>query len=454
VEDVHDPAYAERLGAEHPEELLRRREFLARTAKAAGAGAALAAAMGPQALIAEAARREARNALPSPRNLPIDTFVILMMENRSFDHFLGWLPKADGRQAGLSYVDGEGQRKFTHLLAPDWQGCDHPIPGHTWGEGRVQFNNGRCDGFLAPGSGNDEFAIGYYRKRDVPFLAALTWNGTTFDRYFSSLLGSTNPNRSYMHAAQSYGDKFMFFDIPGDGKPGPQFPTPKGRPFSTTIHHRLRQRGRRAITFFSDDNYGAVWGPKGYRDSAPIGEYFRRAGAGTLPAVSFVDPQLMGAKEVRGLSNDQHNVSDIRTGEWFMSEVVHAFLDSPQWRRGALFLIYDEWGGYFDHVRPPSVPDARQSDDVDEDFGQMGFRIPAVVLSPWAKRGVVNHTRLGHESILKFIEYRFGLRPLTVRDARANNIGTALRFPRSGRVPHLDPPDLPRAREWLSQPCP
>lgn len=465
MDDVHDPAYAERLGAEHPDELLRRREFLARTAMAAGVGAAGLAALGPGTLVAQAARLEARVPLPSPRNIPIDTFVVVMMENRSFDHFLGWLPKADGRQAGLSYVDAQGQRKFTRNLAPDYQGCGHPTPGHTWPQGRVQFNDGRCDGFLAAGSGNDEFAIGYYRERDVPLLAALTRNGTTFDRYFSSLLGSTNPNRSYMHAAQSYGDKFMFADIPGDGKPGPQFPTPPGRPFDTTIHHRLRQRGLRATTFYSDDNYGAMWGPKGYRDSAPLADYFQRAATGRLPALSFVDPQLMNAKEALGVSNDQHNVSDIRTGEWFMSDVVHAFLDSPQWRRGALFLVYDEWGGYFDHVRPPSVPDARASSDVDDDFGQMGFRTPAVVLSPWARRGAVDHGRFGHESILKFVEYRFGLRPLTVRDARANNIGAALRFPTQRRrdvaltgagrrVPNSDPPDLPRAREWNSQACP
>jgi phospholipase C len=86
-----------------------------------------------------------------------------------------------------------------------------------------------------------------------------------------------------------------------------------------------------------------------------------------------------------------------------MSDVVHPFLRSPQWKRGALFLVWDEWGGFFDHVAPPSVPDANQSSDLDENFGQMGFRVPAVVLSRYAKRGKVIHTRFGHESILRMV---------------------------------------------------
>ena len=109
-----------------------------------------------------------------------------------------------------------------------------------------------------------------------------------------------------------------------------------------------------------------------------------------------------------------------------MSDVVHAFIESPNWERGALFIVYDEWGGFFDHVRPPSVPDARQSSNIDEDFGLMGFRIPAVAISPYAKRGAVSHLPCGFESIIKLITYRFGLGSLTTRDARARNIGDSM----------------------------
>jgi phospholipase C len=105
--------------------------------------------------------------------------------------------------------------------------------------------------------------------------------------------------------------------------------------------------------------------------------------------------------------------------------------------------VYDEWGGFFDHVRPPRVPDIRNSTDPNADFGQMGLRIPAVTVSPWVRRGFVSHSIFGFESILKMIEYRFGIAPLTRRDAYAQNIARSFDFeskPRLG-IPALpDPP--------------
>jgi phospholipase C len=134
-----------------------------------------------------------------------------------------------------------------------------------------------------------------------------------------------------------------------------------------------------------------------------------------------------------------------------MADVVHAFLESPQWKRGALFIVYDEWGGFFDHVAPPRVPDVRGSRDLAKDFGLMGFRIPAVCVSPWVRRGHVAHSIYGFESILKLIEYRFGLKPLTVRDRYARNIGRGFDFQSK---PRLAVPDLPRPEHVVSQPCP
>src|SRR6266571_834311 len=103
--DICDPEAAERLADAAPDEYLKRRDFLARTAAGAGLAAGLAGTLSPATLVAEAARVQRREHLPSPRNMPVDTFVVLMMENRSFDHYLGWLPGADGQQSGLSYVD-------------------------------------------------------------------------------------------------------------------------------------------------------------------------------------------------------------------------------------------------------------------------------------------------------------------------------------------------------------
>ena len=109
------------------------------------------------------------------------------------------------------------------------------------------------------------------------------------------------------------------------------------------------------------------------------------------------------------MSADEHPLGDVRLGQAFMSDVVHAFIESPNWERGALFIVYDEWGGFFDHVRPPSVPDVRRSSNIDNDFGLMGFRIPAVTVSPFAKRGAVSHLLCGFESIIK--PHHLPLRP-------------------------------------------
>lgn len=436
MSDIRDPGHAERLAWESPDGFLRRREFLQRTARLAALGSGAAALLSPDQLVSAAAAQQAKaSALPAGRNLPIDTFVVLMMENRSFDHYLGWLPGADGMQSGLQYTDADGQSFATHRLTGDFQGCDHPDPDHSWAGGRQQFDGGKMDGFLRSGT-NDVFSIGYYQEDDLPFIPHVAQSFTTFDRFFCSLLGSTYPNREYMHSAQSYGMTDNSFPIATGGFP------------DTTIFAALAKAGVSNRYFYSDIPFSALWGAPGIARSGQVQEYYERCASGTLPAVSFVDPSFNG--EDQGTSGDEHPHGDVRTGQAFMADVVHAFLESPQFRRGALFIVYDEWGGFFDHVAPPRVPDARSSADLDADFGQMGLRIPAVAVSPYARRGHVDHGIYGFESILKMIRYRFGLDPLTRRDAYARNIARSFDF---DSKPRLDVPDLPKPAHVISGAC-
>ena len=419
------------------DEYLRRREFLARAALTAGLGTGLATVLDADTLVAEAARQQRRRPLPSPRNLPIDTIVVLMMENRSFDHYLGWMPEADGRQAGLAYVDEKGVRATTRPLAPDWQGCGHADPDHSWNGGRVQLNGGRMDGFLK--GRNDELAISYYVDGDLGFIQHAAKASTTYDRFHCSVLGPTYPNREYMHAAQSYGRKDNYIPIQEQGFP------------DTTIWAACERAGVSHHYYYSDIPVTALWGSSATRRSGRVEEYYAQCATGTLPHVSFVDPPFgpqLAAGDVRA---DEHPHGDVRAGQAFMADVAHAFMESPQWRRGALFIVYDEWGGFFDHVRPPRVPDNRNSRNLAEDYGQMGIRIPAVVLSPYARRGHVDHSIYGFESILKMIEYRFGVRPLTKRDRYAQNIARS--FDWEGR-PRLEPPQLPDPAQVMSRECP
>src|SRR3954449_11120858 len=438
--DIRDPDSAERLASAAPDEYLRRRDFLTRTAATAGLAAGLATTLSPTTLVAEAARVQRREHLPRPRNMPVDTFVVLMMENRSFDHYLGWLPNADGMQAGLSYVDQNGKTWQTRRLAPDWQGCGHPDPDHSWDGGRGQLNGGACDGFLK--TGNDEFAISYYEEKDLGFIPAAAKTFTTFDHFHCSLMAATLPNREYMHAATSYGEK--------DNNLPPQTHYQTGFP-DTTIWASLAAKGISNRYFYTDIPVTALWGAPGLARSGNIAEYYERCATGTLPQVSFVDPNFAGSVgEGPGLSGDEHPHGDVRTGQAFMADVAHAFMESPQFKRGALFITYDEWGGFFEHVAPPRVPDLRNSPDINADYGLMGFRIPTIAVSPWVRRNHVEHTLYGFESILKFISYRFGIAPLNTRVAHANNIGRSFGW---RHKPRLEVPDLPRPEHVVSQPC-
>jgi phospholipase C len=426
---------AEFFEAQAPEAYHTRRDFLQRTAVTAGLAAGLGLVLDPDTVIAEAARRQRRVKIPAPRNLPIDTFVVLMMENRSFDHYLGWLPGADGRQAGLQFTDKHGTVHATHRLIDVFQGCGFLDPDHSWDGGRTELDGGRMDGFLRADS--DVCSIGYYTEQDVPFTPHMAKAFTAFDRFFCSLLSSTYPNREYMHAAQSY------------GMVDNSLPTSQGGFPDTTIFAALSKAGVSNRYFYSDLPFSALWGEAGLARSSQVQQYYEQAAAGTLPALSFVDPSFQG--EDQGTSGDEHPHGDIRVGQAFVADIVHAFMESPQWSRGALFVVYDEWGGFFDHVVPPRVPDLRSSRDLSKDFGQMGFRIPAVLVSPYARRGHVDHSIYGFESILKMIRYRYGLPPLTPRDLYANNIAYAFDWESK---PQLEPPQLPTPPAVISSACP
>ena len=412
---------------------LRRREFLARTAAAAGLAGLSSLPAGT--LIAEAARAQATG-LPSPRNLPLDHVVVVMMENRSFDHYFGWLGSADGSQ-DETYLDPEtGEQVATRhasSLEAQWQGCGHPDPGHGWEAGRSQLQGG----FLAEGSGNDEFALTYYDEGEIEFLHAAAGAYTVYDRFFCSLLGPTWPNRYYKWSAQSGGRKD---NTPPLETAGNQW---------ETIFDRAIGRGLSARYYNSDLPFSAVWGPRGVTWTRPLAEYHADCALGTLPNIAFVDPPFRDGGGGDGISADEHPHGDVRLGQAWMADVVRAFAQSPCYRRGALFVVYDEWGGFFDHVRPPRVRDARAGADLDEDFGQMGFRIPAVAISPFARGGNVRHARLGFESIIKLISYRFGLGHLTVRDRYATNIGETLDWTRED----FEVPDLPDPEHVASRPC-
>jgi phospholipase C len=367
---------------------------------------------------------------------PLNHIVILMMENRSFDHWLGWLSKdetwmeAGKRTYGGDFnVDAKLDQRFTgasgdvataHMLellkgGNPYRGCDHPDPGHSWDKGRAQ----RDKGFLADGSGNDLFALGYFLGDDLPVTSRLARRFTVCDQSFASVLGPTFPNREYFLSGQSGGNKTNA--LPKDG----------GFAWDNIID-RLAKAGVSVKSYYVDLPVPLLWGERMTPFVHKIDDFFTDAKAGQLPSVSFVDPGF-----TTGARTDNHPHGDIRAGERFVGDVFHAFAESPNWADGAFLLTYDEWGGFFDHVKPPTLPDDHASATDLENFGQAGFRVPTLIASPFAQTGFVDHRQYDHTSILRFLEWRFlGAPPegdggspdwsLTTRDRKANNIGASL----------------------------
>jgi phospholipase C len=394
---------------------LTRRELLG-----SAAGLGLAATIGaPVTTQASAGTtgRSAYPALPDPRRSGLDHIVVVCMENRSFDHYLGWLPGSDCRQRGLTYVDDAGRKHHTHRLT-DRTGCGFADPDHSYEGGRVQFNRGRLDGFRK--GSNDDFALGYYVEADLPFYGPLLKQAATYDRYFCSILGPTYPNRFYTHAAAT--------DRISNTSATSNLPT---------IWDTLAARDVPARYYFSDVPFLALWGQKYLRIASPIARFFSDAASGQLPAYSYLDPFFLG--EDQGGSNDDHPHADIHRGQAFLSLVARALVSSPLWSRTALVITYDEWGGFFEHVRPPRLPDDHDTGPSGkDDHAQAGFRVPCIVLSPFARKRHVGHNVYDHTSILKLVEWRFGLKPLTKRDRAARNLAESFDFRRPDpRVPSL-----------------
>lgn len=351
------------------------------------------------------------------------------MENRSFDHFLGWLPNADGKQAGLSYVDQTGATQHTHHLAGDFTGCGHIQPDHSYQGGRIQYNAGKMDGFLRADS--DTFSIGYYQEEDLTFFGALARQYTTLDRYFCSFMGPTAPNRIFLHSAQT------------DRTSG----TPDLCELET-IWDRLSDAGVSARCY---SPILELWGSE-YADIIfDYEDYLKDAAAGQLPAVSFVDPYspMLGAA-------DDHPFSDIRNGDAFLSQMYHALANGPCWRSSVLIITFDEWGGFFDHVPPPRVaaPNAVDTDLIDG-RALLGFRVPTLIVSPFSMGSPlfprVNSTVFDHTSVLKLIEWRWNLKPLTARDAsdEIGNLASTLDFAN----PRTKTPVLPVTVPVAQSPC-
>jgi len=469
----------------------------------------------------------------------INHIIIVMQENHSFDNYFGVLAYAHGSP----YRNGNGACAATDNRCVDGLTCSidalgdlacknsnldddgtvvrafhepsrcvSPDLDHGWfathREGNFLSPNSTVTHFLADGfvrvndlteqidngveSPTDDSTIGYFNQSDIPFYYDLAQKFAIGDRYFSSLLGPTFPNRSYLMAATSFGH-LTTNDI---------IPPPGGyKPNTGTIFDLFNNYGVTWADYFQDAPQAGFFLPNDPH-FLPLANFLAQAagipGAGPLPQVSFVDPNL--GLEGTLLENDEHPPTDIQRGQAFVSQVVNALRNGPFWKDSILFITYDEHGGYYDHAKPPAAPQggALTPDgiapgqcrdrsfppfsevpgggaecsynftsttdttlaDAEQlcpalatnptgpypaecaNFNQLGIRVPLIVVSPFAKPSYVSHTVGDHTSLLALIERRFltingTTAHLTKRDEFANPLEDMFDFENS---PSLNTP--------------
>ena len=373
----------------------------------------------------------------------IEHIVVLMMENRSFDHMLGYLSleggrgDVDGLRAGHANVHAGVSYPVHHLqrtaLGP------RQDPSHT-GESvarQLQDNNGGFVTDYAQTHADDPdigLVMGYYNGADLPMYDFLARQFCVCDRCYSSVPGATWPNRLYAVSGRAAGSK--------DSKRVPLY---ANRSF---VRHL--ERAMVSWKFYS------AWKPWSlaltddhYRSSEfyePFGSSQRRYGfigdalAGTLPSVSWIDPHFF--------ANDDHPPADIRAGQALVAQVYQALARGPAWQRTLFILSYDEHGGFFDHVPPPAAVDD------DPAYRQYGVRVPMLLVSPWIAAGSVSHAVYDHTSIIKTILQRFcraadgSLPDMGARVAAASGLGAVLNLAQPRAAPAVPASVAAQRAQW------
>lgn len=383
--------------------------------------------------------------------MPFEHIIVVMMENHSFDNLLGDLGRTrtdvdalhfDGSGAATNSNPGAGGAAGSAAF-PFADTAQTTQVTQSWAATHEQVNGGAMDGFVRSSNGARE-PMGYYTPEVLPFAYSLASQFTIGDRWFSSVPGPTYPNRRVLLAGTAYGATVTAFETLLDPPP------PHGTIFDVLSAHQINW-----CDYFSDLPMTSVIPSiilKHADHHAPIAKFCHDCQAGTLPAVSFVDPRIgilsdIGAplNSLPGVVKDalkvlgadfesadpaetEEDPQDMYWGEAWAATLIQAVLDSKTWLRTLLIYIYDEHGGYYDHVPPPAAiaPDTiapkLQSSDPPGAYTVYGPRVPAIVVSPYSPAGGVTSVVHDHTSVLATIQAKWNLPALSDRDANANTV--------------------------------
>jgi phospholipase C len=380
--------------------------------------------------------------------------VVLMLENQSFDRLLGFLRLDDPaeRVDGVTgdetqpLVPGDPSRtvRVRRATSPEAYVSD-PCPGHSLEDVNVQVFGGHpppdpgaptMDGFLwnyARQPGADGRPIGAERGAAImdcldpallPVISALGRSFVVCDRWFASMPGPTWPNRFFVHAGTARG----LLETPTEIGQLAGFLLPRYR--MRTIFEALGDAGHTWAVYFGDHTQTFAlaglhrYADQGFRSLERFAEDVR---AGTLPSYAFLEPVYLDTPVAP--ASDQHPPHDLVEGERLIAWVYDTLSGNEAlWRRSLFVLLYDEHGGCYDHVPPPAAvpPDDESASNPRFAFDRLGARVPAVIASPWVRRGHVDHRVYDHTSLLATLRSLFGLpAPLTRRDAHASALDAA-----------------------------
>jgi phospholipase C len=436
---------------------LSRRSLLAGTVTSGLAAAGLGAAVGSEAY---AAATRAKGLGPNGSLLPpgsrpfphlpagadtmpkIQHIVVLMMENHSFDDHLGTLGRGDGLTLDatgkpLNYNPDPSGGYVRSFHNPNTCGESDSGITQSWNASHVCFDNGTNMGFVKGCSGA---AMGYWEADDLPFYHSMARQFPIGDRYFSSVMAQTYPNRRFLIAGTALGN--ISTDATGISK----VDAPNG-----TIFDRLNEHGISWKDYYTDLPTCALFEPVFLNNptkAVHVSQFFTDAASGNLPAFSLVDPY----------ANFSEEDGDITVGEGYAALVISAVMQSPAWDKTALIWVYDEHGGWYDHVppqpavKPDNVEPMLKPGDVPGSYDYTGFRVPCCVVSAWSKKDYVSHQTFDHTSILKLVETKWNLPALTFRDANAYNMVDFFDF-KAARPPFAEAPALTAPKNPFSSPA-
>lgn len=321
-----------------------------------------------------------RRAAPRSIAPPIEHVVILVRENHSYDNYFGTFPGGDGKTAGSRCEDERPDPP--HLR-------DAAVRGVTVGV------NGDC----------------HYLEEDIPNYFAYAREFVLCDRYYADVLASSYPNYFLMMAAETP----TLQHIPGDTRGRYELPTIMDRLSDGGVSWRNYNGGLPVVSMFKRALASG--------NVVPLSSFAEDAATGSLPAVSWLTPSL---------ADSEHPPYSVRRGENWTVRHVNALMNGPRWPKTAILVVWDEWGGFWDHVKPPVV---EKEKGLFAPAIRYGYRVPCLVLGAYARRGHVSHTLYSHVSVLRTIERIFDVAPLNERDAGANDLLDCFDFAQAPRQP-------------------